>query len=63
MLNVCFISAELADAMFVDVLRLLPLLHIINEEHCKTLNNMKMTMPEVVQPMPELHHEVFDGQL
>lgn len=54
---------EMSDPIFVDVLKLLPLLHVINEEHCKTLNSMKMTMPEVMRPMPELHQEVYDGQL
>jgi len=54
---------DMSDSIFVDVLRLLPLLHVINEEHCKTLNSMKMTMPDVVQPLPELHQEVYDGQL
>ena len=61
--GMCFVIADMSDSIFVDVLRLLPLLHVINEEHCKTLNSMKMTMPEVVQPMPELHQEVYDGQM
>ncbi len=41
----------------------MPLIQHINEEHAKTLNSMKMGTAQAVDELPDIHKEVYDGQL
>ena len=56
---VCVVG--LADGcfdLFSKALHCLPLVQRINESHAKQLNNIKLSIPEIM--FPPLHDEVFE---
>ncbi|XP_064632848.1 nuclear receptor subfamily 1 group D member 2-like isoform X2 [Lineus longissimus] len=51
------------DSMFYKAIEIIPLLRKINTTHAQVLNNIKMKLPDAASHFPELHQEVFDGEV
>jgi len=55
---ICFVTDNY-DELFCSCISLLPELWVISEAHCKQLDDVKVTNPNI--ELPEIHKEVFDN--
>ena len=51
------------ETLFISLMKRIPIFREINAKHAMELNNMKMSSPETIFKLPELHKEVFQESL
>ena len=53
------VAHDSCQETFKETILFLPFLQQLNDEHSKTLNDVKMDNTGTITQFPELHHEVY----